>query len=264
MKILIAIATPSHLAAITFFVSRLLPETEKQVTLLRAVRGEERRAAALALLAQAGADLKQAGIAAEMKVAVGNAGKVVINEAKTGQYDLLIVGHTSAAGQPTRRFTGSVVRRLVAHAPCPVLVVGRETEASVEQILLCDAGTKSPSLIERLAAQLPGLLDGTETITILHVMSQISAAPGIPGKQLRADAEELIEIHAPEGRLLERDINLLRRFHVQAKPKVRHGQVVQEIMAEADGGGYGLVVIGAHAGSASPKKVPSGLAMPSR
>lgn len=145
MKILIAIATPSHLAAITFFVSRLLPETEKQVTLLRAVRGEERRAAALALLAQAGADLKQAGIAAEMKVAVGNAGKVVINEAKTGQYDLLIVGHTSAAGQPTRRFTGSVVRRLVAHAPCPVLVVGRETEASVEQILLCDAGTKSPS-----------------------------------------------------------------------------------------------------------------------
>ena len=30
MKILIAIATPSHLAAITFFVSRLLPETEKR------------------------------------------------------------------------------------------------------------------------------------------------------------------------------------------------------------------------------------------
>jgi nucleotide-binding universal stress UspA family protein len=91
------------------------------------------------------------------------------------------------------------------------------------------------------------LLEGEEEITVLHVMSQISAGPGVRGKQLRASAEELIQEHAPEGELLALDLQILGKPGITARPKVRHGLVLDEILDEAHTGDYDLVVIGAHA-----------------
>jgi nucleotide-binding universal stress UspA family protein len=79
-------------------------------------------------------------------------------------------------------------------------------------------------------------------------MSQITAGPGASGEQLQADAEELIQNHAPEGQLLERDIQILEQLNLHPRPKVRHGLVVDEILTEARDGDYDLVVIGAHRG----------------
>jgi nucleotide-binding universal stress UspA family protein len=78
-------------------------------------------------------------------------------------------------------------------------------------------------------------------------MSQISAGPGVQGELLRADAEELISARAPEGELLKRDTALLNQRGIQPHTKVRHGLVVDEILAEANGQDYDLVVIGMHA-----------------
>jgi nucleotide-binding universal stress UspA family protein len=92
------------------------------------------------------------------------------------------------------------------------------------------------------------MLDGEEEITVLHVMSQIIAAPGVPDHQLYADVQELIAEDAPEGRLLAQDLRQLDRQGIHPIAKVRHGLVVDEILAEARAGDYDLVVIGAHRG----------------
>jgi nucleotide-binding universal stress UspA family protein len=76
-------------------------------------------------------------------------------------------------------------------------------------------------------------------------MSQMTAQPGIQGRQLRADAEELIAENSPEGKLLQQDIRSLSRSGIQPRPRVRHGLVVDEILAEARAGDYDLVIIGA-------------------
>jgi nucleotide-binding universal stress UspA family protein len=65
---------------------------------------------------------------------------------------------------------------------------------------------------------------------------------------LRADAEELIETEAPEGVLLKQDVQILEKLGLHPFPRVRHGLVVDEILAEAHDGDYDLVVIGAHRG----------------
>jgi nucleotide-binding universal stress UspA family protein len=132
--------------------------------------------------------------------------------------------------------------------------------------LLCDSGAESPSvglseatgpsvelskgnsILSRFAARLADLLENDVEITVLHVMSQLSAGPGVRGRQLRAGAEELIAESTPEGELLERDIRILARPGIHSRPKVRHGLVVDEILAEARDGDYDLVIIGAYRG----------------
>jgi nucleotide-binding universal stress UspA family protein len=94
---------------------------------------------------------------------------------------------------------------------------------------------------------LAGLLEGEEEITVLHVMSQITAGPRVRGDQLQADAEGLIRERAPEGELFVQDLQILQQPGVRAQAKVRHGLVLDEILSEARSGDYDLVVIGAHA-----------------
>jgi nucleotide-binding universal stress UspA family protein len=77
----------------------------------------------------------------------------------------------------------------------------------------------------------------------------MGAGPGIDGHQLRADADALILEQAPEGELLGRDLQALRNKGYPCIPKVRHGLVVEEVLAEARMGDYDLVIIGAHRGT---------------
>jgi nucleotide-binding universal stress UspA family protein len=58
----------------------------------------------------------------------------------------------------------------------------------------------------------------------------------------------LINERAPEGELLQRDIEVLDKLGVHARAKVRHGLVVEEILYEVQGEDYDLVVIGAYRG----------------
>jgi nucleotide-binding universal stress UspA family protein len=76
-------------------------------------------------------------------------------------------------------------------------------------------------------------------------MSQISAGSGVPGRQLRAGAAQLLHEQTPEGHILKRSLDILQGPSVHPYPAVRHGLVVDEILNEARPADYDLVVIGA-------------------
>jgi nucleotide-binding universal stress UspA family protein len=135
--------------------------------------------------------------------------------------------------------------QIIERAACSV-AVATETVRPLRHILLCDSGADNPSLVSHFIKDIGSLLSEEVNVTVLHVMSQMSAGPRISGEHLRADAETLMREHSPEGEWLLEDLKLLEGAHIHSRPKVRHGLVVEEILDEAHAGNYDLVVIGAH------------------
>ena len=131
--------------------------------------------------------------------------------------------------------------------PSLTILVKQEARP-IHRVLFCDSRYGSSYILDRFAATMDSLMAEDGDVTIFHVMSQISAAPGIRGKQLRASADQLIQESSPEGKILKRDIRKLERSGIRLHTKVAHGLVVDEIIAESRRGDYDLVVIGAHAG----------------
>jgi nucleotide-binding universal stress UspA family protein len=249
MQILVATGGSSHSeAALRFSLHILRPERPgNTLTVLTVLKRETDRGQVDQILTHATLILAPRVPQPHMKVRVGHPAEEIIREAEEHNYDLVIVGERQHHRLVTRFILGATAERVVEHAPCPVIVAKGKT-GPLRRVLLCDSGLKAPSLVGRFTSQLPELIRSELEITVLHVMSQISAGPGVRGEQLRAEAEQLIEKQAPEGEILERDLQILKRLNIAARPKIRHGFVVDEIIAEADGAGYDLVVIGTHRG----------------
>ena len=262
MKILLTTHGAPHDEVALAFGAHIACRANEPATVLSVVERASDRPEAEAALQRA-CELLQ-GSEVHTKIRTGQVSREIIDEAEQGKYDLVIVGERPNPNLLFRFLSGSDTIRVVEHAPCPVIVAKRKT-GPIVRILVCDSGAQGrlaelgpivperpeavPSLLARFTAQLADLLQGEEEVTVLHVMSQISAAPGIKDKQLRAEAKELIEEHTPEGELLERDVRVLEQPGVHVWPKIRHGLVIDEILAEAQAGRYDLVVIGAHRGA---------------
>ncbi|MCK4451240.1 MAG: universal stress protein, partial [Anaerolineae bacterium] len=78
------------------------------------------------------------------------------------------------------------------------------------------------------------------------VMSQLPLTKNALPHDLDASAEELIQRGSREGVHLSRMLDLLTAEEVAARAVVRHGSVLDEIIAEAREGRYDLLVTGAH------------------
>jgi nucleotide-binding universal stress UspA family protein len=216
-------------------------------TVLSIARHEYDRAHAEMVLARACQFLGTACTKVDTKIRVGYPAEEIVREAEEGEFGLVILGEKQHHDLKTRFWLGSTAVRVVEHAPCPVIIAKGKIEP-LHHILLCDSGLHTPALVNRFTAQLAGLIKGGEEITVLHVMSQISAGPGVTGEDLQANTQELIANHTPEGELLERDREVLQYLNVACHPKVRRGFVVDEILQEAKERDYSLVVIGAFRG----------------
>lgn len=247
MRILIATGGSAHSEIALRFGAYVAASVGATPTLVMVIRQASDRPRAEAILARAPQLLQPTIPSAHTRIRLGHPAEEIIREAEEGSYNLVIIGERQRQDPVTHFLLSSTTERVVEHAPCPV-VIAKGKIGPLLRILLCDSGADSLTLLSRFTAQLVELLTAETEVTVLHVMSQISAGPGVIGQQLRADAEELIEKHAPEGDLLEQDIQFLQQHNLHSRPKVRHGLVVDEILAEARSGDYGLVVIGAHRG----------------
>ena len=248
MRFLIATGGADHSKIAVHLGGEFAQQLEAEITLLCVIKQEKFREHGEAVLQQAVWAIKTAvspNIPMQTKIRIGHSAEQIVAEAEANKYDLVVLGESSQHDLLSR-IVGPTAKRVVEHACCPTLIA-KGTPKPIHNILLCDSGLRYPALLTRLREQMPELLHDTAvSVTVLHVMSQISAGPGVHGRELRADANKLIAEHTPEGQLLVQDIDDLSEEGIAAKAKIRHGFVVDEIVSELEGGEYDLVVIGAH------------------
>lgn len=198
------------------------------------------------------------------KVRIGHAAEEILDEATPQEYDLVVVGARGRRGI-TGFLMGSTSERIARHAAVPVLIV-RGEHRQVRRILVCTGGLTSGLSVVAFGGRVAKLADAE--VTVLHVMSQLLAAPVLPEagvfqampqtpappssdalqlEDLEAPAEELMAHETREGLHLRQSLDILAEQGVQGRALVRHGLVVDEISDEACEGNYDLVVVGAHA-----------------
>jgi len=245
MRVLLATKGSAHSEVAVQMLLELARTLTISATVLTVIKDKGEADTAATLMSETAALLATAVTDVQTRLRVGDAATEIVREALAEDYDLILTGRRAAYSM-LRRILGSVTQRLLVNLPCPLLIA-KERPRPIRTVLLCDSGEFAPPLLQRLVDSLPELLQDVH-ITCLHVMSQISARPGLPDEQLRAAAEDLIKAQAPEGEWLQRDSQILAGLEVTHDLKVRHGLVVDEIVAEARGGDYDVVVIGAHRG----------------
>lgn len=247
MHILVATGGATHSELAVAFSGHLAAEPDDSLNILSVVKDEAQRAQGEETLTQAQALLGERRPVPVFRLRVGHPAEEIVQEAEESACTVLVVGERQHHSLMTRFLLGATAERVVEHAPCPV-IVAKGVARPVRRLLLCDSGATDPTLLENVTLQMPELLQRVEEVTVLHVMSHMSAGPGVSGQELRADTEELIAEHTPEGELLERALEQLDELHVPAEPMLRHGRVVEEILQEALTDRHDLVVIGAHRG----------------
>lgn len=248
MRYLVATGGAPHSIIAVTFAGHLAMTSQMPLTLLAVIKRENERPHARVILDRARVVLDPMRVDFDVVIRVGHPAEEILAEAESGRYSLVVVGEKQHHRFRTRFLIGSTALRVVEHAPCPAVIVKGQI-GPVRKLLLCESGLGEEPLLDRITAQLPQLLNGVDSITVLHVMSQIGATPSVPGRELGAvDVDELVAEHLPPGELLMHDVEVLAQGGYSAEAKIRYGPVVDEILAEAREGNYGLVAIGAHRG----------------
>lgn len=193
---------------------------------------------------EAAADkLRASGISVTIYQRPGVMGQELLEQADATDYDLLVIGSRGRRGIK-RLLAGSRACTILGGVTTSVLVVKGRERRKTSHILACSAGGPASKETIRFAARLAHALEAS--VTLLHVMSQVALEEGAQGADLEAEAEELMEKEAREGVHLEDMLEILHDEDVEAQACVRHGLVVEEIMAEAKEGHFDMLVIGAH------------------
>ncbi|MEK6977235.1 MAG: universal stress protein [Candidatus Hydrothermarchaeota archaeon] len=182
------------------------------------------------------------GLEVRKMVRMGHADEEILRESERECYDLVVMGSLGARGL-TRFLLGPTVTRVAKYARTSVLIV-RGARNAISRVLICTAapGERAQTKVA-FAARIARAVKARATV--MHVLDEVPLVD-IEDKEMTVLTETL-EAATPEAEHLRRCLAILKGKGVEGEAKFRYGLVEDEILAEAEEGGYDLVIIGAHA-----------------
>ncbi|MFI4931972.1 MAG: universal stress protein [Burkholderiales bacterium] len=213
------------------------PEYEAQAPQL-AARAEAETAERLAQLS---AMTKAVGVPAELHARRGpEPYREIVDEARERGADLIIIRRRGRRGLLANLLLGEMVRNVVAHAPCSVLVAPRGARMWSRRVLVAIDPQSTDMTPVAIAAAI-----AADCALPLSVVGVADAA---------ADATQQAE------KALQRAGSTARAFGIPADGVVRTGRPHQQILAAAQELGADLLVIGRHGDDALARAWLGGVA----
>ncbi len=161
-----------------------------------------------------------------MDVKDGVTAETLLRDIRAQEYDLIVTGGD-----------GVPVDRLQREVTTPLLVA-KGARTSIKRVLLCSAGGEPGKIDVVFGARLARRV-GAST-RLLHVARTASVREAQAVATANGDQKPWLVRYMEEGRLT------LLGQGVEVDTKIRHGGVVEEILAEAAEGDYDLIVVGGH------------------
>jgi nucleotide-binding universal stress UspA family protein len=240
VRILLCVAGMPYAEATLSFGGLIARITKSPVTLLHvAPREEEPAVGEEALLRASEMLVSVSHLSVETRLRQGDPIANILAEAQEGDYDLIVIGACREVGL-AQRLLGSVAQAIVRRVPISVLVV-RQAKQELKRVLICTGGLDVANPVIEAGAQLAGA--ARAKATLLYVTSP--AASMYTGMGIRETLPRLLRTDTPVARHLRRGAKALAQHQVDAKLKLRHGVVADEILQEAREGDYDLIVMGA-------------------
>jgi nucleotide-binding universal stress UspA family protein len=239
MHLLLCTDGTSHSGPAMTFGCRLAAMLNAQVTVLGASARPEREPTLSRSLADARANLSDAGLTCETVIQQALPRHAIAAQAHAGRYDLIVAGLLES-GRIRRWLRGPSTRRILRDVAAPVLVVPADRPA-LRHILLCSGDLWYPTETIQLVGQIAQAAEAE--VTLLYVIPQ----PLLQYPILREIEDAwgvLLQTDTPQGRNLKAGRDTLRRLGIETGIKLRHGSVVQQIMTEIREGEYDLVALG--------------------
>jgi nucleotide-binding universal stress UspA family protein len=183
--------------------------------------------------------LRDDGVSPNIVIETGEPIGQILDQTSKVVYDLVVIGArwTGTSGHYWRSQT---TYELIKAIPPPVLVAMGERR-EFKRFLLCTGGKE---FIEG-AVQLTGKIaaGAGASVTLLHVMAE---PPALYADLIRLeeDADLLLKSHSELGRNLTQQRKDLEALGVTTEVRVRHGIVIDQVLAEARDGKYDIIVTG--------------------
>ena len=182
--------------------------------------------------------LVNAGVEYHLEVEVGHAEDVIPQRVKSAD----MLGVVGPLGRPplTRLLAGRSFRHIMEQAAGPILFVPR-SRLPIQRVLVCLGGLGYEVTAEDLAMQITAAAHATVTLLTVVPPNDLDYPSA---RELRENWHRLAETDTPTGRSLRRGVDIAHQMGLEAFVKVRNGNVLEEILAELEEGGYELVCMG--------------------
>jgi nucleotide-binding universal stress UspA family protein len=245
MKILLCTDGSPAAEQAALLVSRLGLASDVELTLLGVVNEHSDSQALEASFDRMTAMLDGAQLNLKRRIRRGDSYEQILQEALEHAYDLVVVGgggqHHGLLHFKVGSTTSKLARKLHTH-----FLVVRNVPDQVKKVLVC-TGAEAPA-VETMRVGGKMLSGLAAEVSVLHVVSQISLKPGSVPEELIASAETAIQKKTREGQHLLHAIKQLTQAGISGTiiPRLRHGLIVDEVLAEVRQGDYDLMVVGAH------------------
>jgi len=178
------------------------------------------------------------GAVYRLEVCNGSAETILPKEAQKG--DSIVVVGPLGRPQFQRMMSGRSIRHFIAEVKQPILYVP-EVRIPVKRIMIGVGGLGYDVNAEQLAMQVAAK-NGAE-VTLLHIVPPIELNYPTANTVSR-NWQHLTETDTPVGRSLRQSLENAKTLGVTADIKVRHGNVIEEILAEVQGINYDLLCMG--------------------